>query len=883
MRPLYLKFGAFGPYKDVQEIDFAQLWDKGLFLICGETGSGKTMILDAMTFALYGKSSGNMRDELEALRCRQSDWGQDTFVEFTFEIQGLCYRFERRLTCKRKNLSTSQNAYRQNEEGVFEPVFENCKKGDMDNLAKELIGLDYDQFRQVIVLPQGQFEKLLTSGSEEKEKILMRIFGVDKWQKLAEHFYRHAEERFGKLKELREDMLRSLGEEECGSLAEFRDQIELLEQQLAELEQEYAGLGYEERRKALEQEKERGSAFTRMRNVEAELQKLEQDRDRQQERMERRRLSQQAQSLRPLFQRIEVLEADRKRRGVQVENQKRELIGAREALEQCRKQLQELGNRWEEMTQLSQELPVYRQKRSSYVKLNELQSSLGAQERILAEAGEELERKNILWVKGEEQSKRLKDDFEQISKEHRRLLHLYMANIAGILARDLQEGEPCPVCGSREHPSVAVAEAEQVTRERVEAQKQLEDDTYRQLSEALEAAAEAKEQCSRQERYLSQQQQQRKVLEQELVQTKGQLISGVVDLSSYEAWLADKERQINDYEKQHLQLQEDLSARGEALAVSKSNYDNAGKELEAVNVQLQEQQRLLQQKLEELGFDTREEAKTALLSEEQQEKLHQEIEKYVAARELLQKQLEEMGEMLQGQQEPDMVLCQQQLQGLEQQKEDFITRREALRVNLQRKQNKEKRLRQGYEELEMQWTGAETDWVFAKTLRGDTGTGLQRYVLGILFSSVIVAANAMLEQVHGGRYRLYRSDERTKGSNKRGLELKVHDSFSSAQEGRSVKTLSGGEKFLVSLALSIGVSTVARKSGIRIEAMFIDEGFGSLDNNSIEDALSILAGIQRSKGMVGIISHVQLLQDHIPAKLQIQKSRDGSEIVSNIG
>ena len=220
---------------------------------------------------------------------------------------------------------------------------------------------------------------------------------------------------------------------------------------------------------------------------------------------------------------------------------------------------------------------------------------------------------------------------------------------------------------------------------------------------------------------------------------------------------------------------------------------------------------------------------------------------------------------------------------MEQRKEQHISRREAAKARLQRKQEKEKKLRQGYEELEQQWTGAETDWVFAKTLRGDTGTGLQRYVLGILFSSVIVAANGMLEQVHGGRYRLYRSDERTKGSNKRGLELKVYDSYSSEQEGRSVKTLSGGEKFLVSLALSIGVSTVARKSGIRIEAMFIDEGFGSLDNNSIEDALSILTGIQRSKGMVGIISHVQLLQDHIPAKLQIRKSRDGSEIVSNIG
>lgn len=182
------------------------------------------------------------------------------------------------------------------------------------------------------------------------------------------------------------------------------------------------------------------------------------------------------------------------------------------------------------------------------------------------------------------------------------------------------------------------------------------------------------------------------------------------------------------------------------------------------------------------------------------------------------------------------------------------------------------------------WTQAETDWALAKNLRGDTGIGLQRYVLGVMFSSVIAAANKMLEKVHGGRYRLFRSDEKGQGSNKKGLELKVFDSFSrEGDEGRSVKTLSGGEKFLVSLALSIGMSTVAQKSGTHLDAMFVDEGFGSLDQNSIEDALEVLASIQKANAAVGIISHVQVLQDHIPTKLEIKKSRDGSKIVTNIG
>lgn len=178
---------------------------------------------------------------------------------------------------------------------------------------------------------------------------------------------------------------------------------------------------------------------------------------------------------------------------------------------------------------------------------------------------------------------------------------------------------------------------------------------------------------------------------------------------------------------------------------------------------------------------------------------------------------------------------------------------------------------------------ASEDVIFAKKLRGDSGTGIQRYVLGIMFSSVIAAANKMLEMVHGGRYRLFRSDDKAQGSNKRGLDLKVYDSHSEDSEGRFVSTLSGGEKFLASLALSIGMSTIAQKSGIKIEALFIDEGFGSLDEDSIGDAMSILSSIQEANGLVGIISHVQLLQDRIPTKLLVEQKGNGSHITQTIG
>ena len=168
MRPMLLELQAFGPFAGAERVDFESAARGGPFLIAGPTGAGKTSILDAMCFALYEKSSGHLRDSLEAMRCRQSPWGTDTYVRFTFETQGEVYRFERRLTCKRSNLSQSQSVLRRRADGVFEPLFENCRSRDANDKARELIGLDYEQFRQVVILPQGQFEKFLTSRTEEK-------------------------------------------------------------------------------------------------------------------------------------------------------------------------------------------------------------------------------------------------------------------------------------------------------------------------------------------------------------------------------------------------------------------------------------------------------------------------------------------------------------------------------------------------------------------------------------------------------------------------------------------------------------------------------------------------------------------------------------------
>ncbi len=883
MKPLKLKFGAFGPYTGVQEIDFEDFAGKGLFLICGETGSGKTMILDAMTFALYGKSSGNMRDELEALRCRESDWGQDTFVDFTFTTGGREYRFERRLECKRKKLSQVQNVYIKNEGGIFEPVFENCKKNDMDVMARELLGLDYDQFRQVIILPQGQFEKLLVSGSDEKEKILMSIFGVDKWQKLAEHFYRHAEERLSELKRLRERMINSLAEEECSTLQELEEQVEQINIRLEQEQAEYTEWGYEKRRSALEQEKELCAAFDRLRKLQMQRGRLEEGAKEQSRRGERKILAEKAEVLRPMLERLKVLGEEVNRREKQAQNCRDGLWAAKDRMDALREQGRQLEEKGHEMEALESEVLLNSSKTEIYQKLEELRIQAKKLGFALKKEEGELLRKKEARQKAEQQVQALRARYEELSARHKVMLTDYVANIAGILAEELQEGTPCPVCGSIHHPAKAQLAEGGISRGMVDEAKEQADAMYEELNRAMNDAQTAGEAVSVSEQNYLLAVERKQTADGELAGAGESLLPGIPDLNALQEWLEQSRRTLQNYKKGFEELTRMTGEAREQELIAASNLENAKRELKAICAEREYMENNLAAGLEQQGFGEVREAAEAMLEPEEMKQLCSMMDRYEAEKELLDRQIQEMSETLGDRQEPDAQACMQGLRELEEVKEDYIGRRQVGLQIRQRKQDKANRLRENYVRLEEQFAGAETDFTFAKNLRGDTGTGLQRYVLGIMFSSVIVAANKMLEQVHDGRYRLYRSDERSKGSNKRGLELKVYDKRSRETEGRSVKTLSGGEKFLVSLALSIGMSTIAQKSGIRIEAMFIDEGFGSLDQNSIEDALGILATVRKSNSLVGIISHVQILQDNIPVKLHVVKAPEGSRIVQSIG
>lgn len=883
MKPCTVEFQAFGPYAGHELVDFEKLAARGLFLICGKTGTGKTMILDAITFALYGKSSGHGRDDFEAMRCTNAAFDVTTYVRFTFENNGIYYRFERRLERKRKNLSASYMVWQKDENGTWTALFENAKEKMLNEKAEEIIGLSYEQFRQVIVLPQGQFEKFLTSDSADKEKILTSIFGEEKWQAVAQLMFEEATERRQQLKSLQEQISNSLQEEACETLAELEAVIAQKKERLVTMEAAYQEGACEKQIRALRDRLALVSRFQDLRRGKARVRAYEEkqhDRAEQEKRIQDARRAEKVKELLLELHRAEAAQAERKtavRAADQAAGQ------AKQQAEQIFLQVTAQQQKNDEIEEKKAQKIQLTAKITDYESIAALEQNFQKQRKAAESALQEAEQEKQVYESYAPKLVMLHEAYETDMEEHRKLLAAYLAGITGELAASLVEGQPCPVCGSREHPQKAVRTEADTSKEHVEEKRAEADAVYQKLQQTMQKQEQAKKKYEEKQRLAQELQLAKETAYTRLAEMQNNLIPEIGSLAELQKKLQQLADEIGKDTEKLQSLTKMLEQANNTVAETAAKAELARQEEELTQKKQEAAMQAVAKGLSEHGFSDAVEAEHLQLSEKEQEKLQQQIADYDAGKKAAEEQVMRLQEELGRQQEPDEEACKTELARLEKLQETYAKETAVLSETIRRLSQKAEKLALAGEGLEEKLLEAEQDLAFAKKLRGDAGTGLQRYVLGILFSSVIAAANRMLSMVHGGRYRLFRSDEKAQGSNKRGLELKVYDKNSEEHEGRFVSTLSGGEKFLASLALSIGMSTIAQKSGIRIEALFIDEGFGSLDEDSITDAMQILGSIQQANGLVGIISHVQLLQERIPTKLRVEETEKGSHIIQTIG
>ncbi len=882
MRPIRLELQAFGPYIERQTVDFDRLSKNGMFLIKGQTGSGKTTIFDAMTFALYGGASGvdekakNGRNDLAEWRCNQAPDRLDTYVSFLFETRGKQYYFKRSLVRRRVNLSPKFECGEIDGDGDPVPFFENPKAKDLTDKAVELIGLTKEQFRQVVLLPQGQFEKFLVADSGDKEAILRRIFRSEQWGKYTDAFFKSAYERKQALDEMHQRVAASLEEEGLADLDALGERIASFQSKSAALAEAHRAFNGPEKQKALNADRTLAEQFRPLRELEAKRDQLRGQKEEHERRLGIYNKAESAEALRPAVTEYEKAQKDSDARGAALRAAIKTLPEARQAAERARLAL-ESHEQESPVSQLQKQIGIYEDKRGTYRDLDALQTTCRKTRREYEAARKRAEADRGKAEKANADAAQAKQNYDFAQRGAKEYRDRYYAGIYGELAAALTDGEPCPVCGSKAHPAPAVRAENSISKADVDAAETEEKAKREQWDRAEEARQAAEAALKKTEETAQALRAQKDQAEIEWDNACRQMLPGIADLASLEEKLREAQTQIARYAQRGEALKAAAEKSVKALSEAEANANNAQKEADAAEKTLAEQKQTLFAALREKGYQTPEEAKADLRSAAERKQLHSRLEQYTAMVRENEENLAQKTAELQGKTPPDERRFDARQQEISDEAERFTAEDAKLRRDVERLSAKRKALSETDALYRAQINGAEDDLSFAKKLRGDAGVGLQRYVLAIMFNQVIGEANRMLEKVHGGRYKLFRTDEKGTG-NRRGLELKVWDNRSAEPAGRSVAMLSGGEKFLVSLALSIGMSTVAKKSGAQIDALFIDEGFGTLDGESIQDALEVLENVRRGSAMIGIISHVELLEENIPVQLEVVKDRNGNYI-----
>lgn len=884
MTPIKLEWQAFGPFRELTSVDFRELSGNGPFLITGRTGSGKTTILDALCFALYGKGSGVQRTDFEEMRCKSAAWGTDTFVRYTFEINGSVFRFERRLECKMKNLTPSFSAAVRNPDGVFEPLFERCRRQDMDKKAEELLGLSYEQFRQVVILPQGKFEEFLVANPDVKESILSSIFGIDKWQKIANAYFDRALSSSRDLAEKKARIVTTVVNENKTDLEELNTHLSLLAEKRNLLAQKLACLEYEKQKQALSEKKDLCTRFDNFDGLMAVKAGLEKERVAVE--TDRKKLTEavRAEKVRAAIDDFDSKTSDAEKRRGALDDKEAAYTRTTKDAKAKASALKAHRAKETEYNGLKSRRTLLEGKRPRYKALKELADAKDTAEKKLRTAESAAKCAGIVKEKADETLAEKYAAFDEANRNCESASKVYMDNVAGSLAAGLADGEACPVCGSTHHPAPAALPRETVTRDRISVLEEEREAARKDWEKADDARKKAEEALARAREAFSEADKAFSAARQKLQQALQDTEPGISTADELEAEIERLSDAAENYEKRLETLVKADTAAREALAAADTDRKTAQNEYKEAEKSKLEAKAVLTEKMAENGFAAVDDVKKLLTCEEERTGWIKRIQAYDTNCKNNADQIEELRGKLAGKERPDRETLEAQVRKLDEERDALTDESNSVKREIERLAPVVSGLNELQEDINAKQAQVSDDLQFAKKLRGDTGIGLQRYVLSVMFKSVIFAANRMLEKVHNGRYQLFDSAEGGTG-NKKGLELAVHDSWAPDGGDRSARGLSGGEKFLVSLALSIGLSEIAQKNGTRLGTLFVDEGFGSLDEDSIEDALSVLYSVTKANGTVGIISHVDIVRDSISTKVEVNKASEtkGSSLEIVIG
>jgi len=912
MRPLKLTFSAFGPYAGLQELPLEELGTNGLYLITGDTGAGKTTIFDAVTFALFGEASGGSR-EPGMLRSKYAAADTPTFVELTFLYDGKQYILRRNPEYERaKSRGTGTTRQAADASLILPDGRSVTKVREVDKTVQDILGLTREQFAQVAMISQGEFRKLLQAGTTERQKIFRDIFGTGRYEQLQNRLKAETalvrEQRDQATFSIRqylggiswgEDSLfapdarkaregslpipetlalfEKLLEEDSEVQSRLQRNQAALEEQTQQLTARITQANARQRTLAhiLRGEAAQNKQILLVEQAQAALDAAR-DRTREQEALE-----QQTGQLKLQLPAYDALEATaeelrEKQRQLKLaqqtsqtaETSRASLTGTLQQLKQERLTLDGAGTEAEMLTGQHEQLT---QRRSAF--------------RSFLRELEELSRQQTLLKKKQETYKDLAVRAQRLGNDYEALYRTFLDEQAGIMAGTLEPGNPCPVCGSREHPKLAVMSAQAPTEAAVKSAKTAAE---RARSEAEAASSDS----GRQQGLVA-------ATEASLLEQLSQLLPDTAPSQAKQAatqeeqhladQLLDLEHRIalaRKREKRRLELDRLIPGTEQSLAGAETALSNARERTASLFAAAQELSRQLQERKQSLPLPSKGAAQEQLRKLEQQlRKMKDDLAAAEAELTGRKETLVGITSALEQLQTQLRELPNEEAAALEPLRQQLSARKAAIAesqktVHARIIANSSARKNISAKAALLEELDGRYSWMKALSetangnLTGKEKIMLETYIQTTYFDRILERANLRLRKMSGGQYDLRRRQGSASIRGQSGLELDIVDHVNGTL--RSVNTLSGGEAFLASLALALGLSDeVQMSTGIRLDTLFVDEGFGSLDSEALSKAYGTLASLTEGNRLVGIISHVAELKERIDRQIVVTKDKLG--------
>jgi len=883
MRPMKLTMSAFGPYVGEHILEMDQLGEKGLYLITGDTGAGKTTIFDAITYALYDTASGESREK-SMLRSKYAGPGEETYVELEFIHNGALSSIRRSPEYERKK-ARGEGMTKQDAKVVLYLPDGTPLTGarEVKHKVEEILGLTKEQFHQITMISQGEFRKLLQADTETRQKIFRQIFKTGFYDILQSRFKKDAVASEAALKAANRSQEQYIRGIKCGELSLYSAEVakavrgELLPEEILTLLENLL----EEDGKALsriEKDREMLALLNRYDAVQSKLTREKEKEHPASEALEaaKKRVAE-AQATEERQQELTTRMAVLKAALPEYDDYERALTEQKDREEQIRNYETALRTQIMRKETLSASISAQKaeletlkdstaESKERKVRKEELEALLAALS-DLRSAEAHLEKKQEAYCAALEIYNGLKSSYDEMNES-------FLNEQAGILATTLREGKRCPVCGSIDHPAPARLSPEAPTEEAVKRAKKLMDEAEQDVSKASLAAGT-----------------QKGIAEEKDTAVRALLRSLLPDSTLAEAatvaeteiaLLEEQIRAAEENARRKAELEASIPQTEEELTHAQEQQYAANAALAGLQSAKEASDKSLTEKRSKLVFESKKAAEKEIRT------FSRELS------DLQKKQSEAKTELRKA--EVALAAIRGSIRGLEEERDVLILpeaetidrlRREKLLVE-DRYRNLTSRLDANQDTLEnLRITGEDISekermYRWLKTL-SDTANGtlskatekisLEVYYQRIFFDRILRRANVRLQKMSGGQYDLKRSKGTTQGQH--ALDLDIHDYINSTE--RSVCSLSGGEAFMASLALALGLSDeICMSTGVHLDTLFVDEGFGSLDSSALGKAYNALESLTEGNRLVGIISHVTELKERAQKLIIVTKAADGT-------